>query len=441
MSDIEIESKPTPKIKEKKVKFKLKKKYTIVETFVGCGGSHIGFDREKFETVFVNDIWNIALETLKKNNPTLNENQVICQDINELCKRNLLEEFNINKSELDVIIGGVVCKGFSLAGVRNPYDMRNYLYISQLKLVEQFRPKISIIENVPAMKNMKILCRNNYAPASEKLRFTISDSIEEICNNINTVIENHKKNRGNIIAINKKINEKETSELIEKKQILLKEKNELEISRKTLETTLNKYTYSVVEDIEEKYKELGYKVYINKLKVSNYGGYTNRIRLIIVAVRNDIQKEWRWPEITHDDKDELLPNLLTVADAFELMDETINNPEFDLDNKPMKHKESTIEKFKKITCDKKDGGFSSRGTSNRLDINKPAPTLVPGHSSFQIHPTEHRSISVREGATISGFPITYNFIGSHSDRCMQIGNAIPIQLGQILAKSAKKLLD
>ena len=222
---------------------------------------------------------------------------------------------------------------------------------------------------------------------------------------------------------------------------MLIEKNTLEITRKKLENTLNKYTYSVVEDIEEKYKELGYKAYIKKLKVSNYGGFTNLIRLIIVAVRNDINKEWTWPELMNDDDDETLPNLLSVGDAFELMDDTINNPLIDLDNKPMNHKSTTIEKFKKITCDKKDSGFSSRGTSSRLDINKPAPTLVPGHSSFQIHPTEHRSISVREGGTISGFPITYKFVGSHSDRCMQIGNAIPIQLGEILAKTAKKFLD
>ena len=143
----------------------------------------------------------------------------------------------------------------------------------------------------------------------------------------------------------------------------------------------------------------------------------------------------------NSDEDKNVPDLLTVKDAFNLMDENINNPLIDPDNKPMNHKASTVEKFKKITCDKKSGGFSSRGTSNRLHLNKPAPTLVPGHSSFQIHPIEHRSISVREGATISGFPITYKFKGSHSDRCMQIGNAIPVQLGQILAKCAKKVLE
>ena len=432
------------KTKPKKLKFKIKKnkpKLTIVETFVGCGGSHIGFEREQFETIFVNDIWNTALKTLKINNPNLTDEEIICEDINTLCEKDLLSQFKIKQNDLDVLIGGVVCKGFSLAGVRNPYDDRNYLYISQLKLVEKFRPKVSIIENVPGMKNMKILCKNNYAPVSNKLKFTISDSIENICKETNENIEKHKKNRGAIIAINKKINIKSSDELLKSKNILIIEKNELEKQRKEMENKLSKYMYCVLDDIKERYDELGYKVRINKLKVSNYGGYTNRIRLIIVAVRNDIEKEWEWPKLMNCDEDEALPDLNTVKDAFNLLDDTLNDPSNDVDNRPMNHRASTVEKFKKITCEKKSEGFSSRGTSNRLSLDKPAPTLVPGHSSFQIHPVEHRSITVREGATISGFPIDYKFIGSHSDRCMQIGNAIPVQLGEILAKCARKLLE
>lgn len=415
--------------------------FSIVETFVGCGGSHIGFERENFNTIFVNDIWDTALKTLKHNNPNLKDEQVICEDINTLCNKDLLTQFNMKQNDLDVLIGGVVCKGFSLAGVRNPYDNRNYLYISQLKLVEKFRPKISIIENVPGMKNMKILCKNDYAPVSNKLKFNISDSIENICKSINENIEKHKKNRGAIIAINKKIDKESTDELLKSKDTLIIEKSKLEKERKVMEEKLSKYMYSVIDDIQERYKELGYKVTMQKLKVSNYGGFTNRIRLIIVAIRNDINKQWEWPKYMNSDDDDDLPNLKTVKDAFNLLDNTINNPETDIDNRPMNHRPSTIEKFKKITNEKKSEGFSSRGTSNRLSLDKPAPTLVPGHSSFQIHPIEHRSITVREGATITGFPIDYKFIGSHSDRCMQIGNAIPVQLGEILAKCAKKVLE
>lgn len=419
---------------------------TIVETFVGCGGSHLGFKNNNFIPIFVNDIWQTSLDTLSNNNEDLKSSQIVCKDINELCKEDLLKKYNLDKKELTLLIGGVVCKGFSLAGVRNPYDERNYLYISQLKLVEQFMPKISIIENVPGMNNMKILFKNNYAPTSIKLQpDNLSDSVIDLCKEIDTIINNHKLNRGKIIAINKKLsnttNKNEIKQIKKEKNKLEKEKNKLEKLREEYEIKLDEYKYSVIDDITEKYIELGYKVYKNKLKVSNYGGYTNRIRLIIVAVRNDIKKEWKWPIITNDDNDDNLPNLLTVKDAFDLLDDDINNIKNDKDNIPMNHKKTTIEKFKKITKDKKSDGFSSRGTSHRLDYNKPAPTLVPGHSSFQIHPEYHRSITVREGATITGFPIDYKFSGSHSDRCMQIGNAIPVHLADALAKSVIEILD
>ncbi len=40
---------------------------TIAETFVGCGGSHFGFKKAGFDAIFVNDIWDDALKTLKLN--------------------------------------------------------------------------------------------------------------------------------------------------------------------------------------------------------------------------------------------------------------------------------------------------------------------------------------------------------------------------------------
>ena len=418
--------------------------YTIIETFVGAGGSHLGFKNNNFKPIFVNDIWNDSLKTLKLNNPELSENQVICEDINELVKRDLCKEYKTKQGNLSVLIGGVVCKGFSLAGVRNPYDERNYLYISQLKLVEQFRPKISIIENVPGMRNMKILSKQNVAPISKNIQIDLNESIEELCKTIDEVIIKHKNNRGQIIAINKKSsadNNNNIQENNEKKLKLEEEKGVLESRRKELEILLDKYMYSVVDDIMERYNELGYKVYEKILMCSNYGGYTNRRRLIIVAVRNDITVEWKWPNITHSDDIETLPNCLTVKDAFNLLDYNgINMPSNDPDNVQMKHHDSTVEKFKLITTEKKTTGYSSRGSANRLSFDKPAPTLVPGHSSFQIHPIEHRSITVREGAVITGFPTNYKFVGSHSDRCVQIGNAIPFHLGNALAKSCIDLL-
>ncbi|GAA7013929.1 hypothetical protein AOH420_05190 [Helicobacter pylori] len=77
----------------------------------------------------------------------------------------------------------------------------------------------------------------------------------------------------------------------------------------------------------------------------------------------------------------------------------------------------------------------------RLKMDALSPTLVPGHSNFPLHPTEHRSITIREAATITGFPISYKFFGSHTKRCEQVGNAVPIALSSAIAKEVKRFLD
>ena len=391
--------------------------FKVAETFVGCGGSHFGFKKSGFKSVFVNDIWEDAINTLKQNDSDLKPNEVICDDIYNI-NLETLNEKNIDISNIDVFIGGVVCKGFSLAGVRNPYDERNYLYLQQLRLVGILKPKISIIENVPGMLNMKILSKNN------------DENVKILCDELNNICESQKKLRGKLIAENKKLLIDETS--IETKNKL----NDMAKLRKEKEKLLEKYKYSVVEDIEKIYNELGYNVYKKILTCSDYGCYTNRQRLFIVAVRKDLNIVWKYPEPTTK------ASRPTVKMAFDLLDyNTINNPNTDVDNRPMNHTDKSIEKFKKIQPGgKSEEGYFSRGTSSRLTFDKPAPTLVPGHSAFQIHPTQHRSITVREGATISGFNTDFKFCGSHSSRCMQIGNAIPVNMAYAIAEQCKKIL-
>ena len=398
---------------------------TVAETFVGCGGSHFGFKKSGYKSVFVNDIWSDAIQTLKQNDPNLLENEVICDDIYKI-DEDYFTARGIQPTNVDVFIGGVVCKGFSLAGIRNPYDERNYLYLQQLRLVGIMMPKISIIENVPGMLNMKILSRNN------------NEEIKALCAELNTICETHKKVRGRLIAEKKKLSSGIAVDAL--KLTIENTKKEMDVlakQRKELEAKLDDYKYSVVQHIEQIYDKLGYNVYKKVLMCSDYGCYTNRQRLFIVAVRKDLNIQWEYPEPTTKDRRP------TVKDAFELIDyKGANNPLNDVDNRPMNHSVSTVEKFKKIASGGKAvEGYFSRGTSSRLAFDKPAPTLVPGHSAFQVHPTEHRSITVREGATLTGFDTDFKFYGSHSSRCMQIGNAIPVRMAYVMAEQCKKLLQ
>ena len=119
----------------------------------------------------------------------------------------------------------------------------------------------------------------------------------------------------------------------------------------------------------------------------------------------------------------------------------------------MNHAKKTVDRFKYI----KEGGniteimhllpdelkisnFYSRGNTMRLHMDKLTPTLVPGHSNFPIHPKENRSITVREAAVITGFPMDYKFFGNHSKRCEHVGNAVPPPLAEAISSECVVLL-
>lgn len=188
---------------------------------------------------------------------------------------------------------------------------------------------------------------------------------------------------------------------------------------------------------------MGYKVYKKILNAADFGSFTKRERVIIVAIRKDIPIEYEFPKPT-------VQKHKTVKEALDLIDYSIK----DNDNVPMNHNKKTVERFSYVPEGKnivdvmeaiprelRISKFYSRGATMRLDSKKPSPTLVPGHSNFPIHPYENRSITVREAATITGFPLNYKFFGSHTKRCEQVGNAVPIHLSTAIAKSCKKLLD
>jgi len=410
-----------------------KKNLTIVETFVGCGGSHLGFSRAGFKTLFVNDVNPEMINTIKLNfELTLSDYHI--GNIQDVSKEMIIKKKKLENINVDVLCGGIVCKGFSLAGVRNPSDLRNYLYLEQLRLVKELNPKISVIENVPQFKTTKIIRETTENKlAIEKLR---------------ELYDRKKINNGQKTSQNNNI-----QELDDEYKMICQEIKEME-------NLLKNSLYSVFEHILQLYVDLGYVVYHKILTCADYGDYTHRKRLFIVAIRNDVHTqsgEFLFPKPTHKNpsiKGEL-PNWKTVEDCFKQIDENgINHPDVDIDNRPMNHSQKTIHRFSYIPkggslMDVKDTIpielqtnkiFSSRGSCKRLDDKKSCPTLVPGHSAFPVHPTKNRSITIREGACLTGFPNNYKFSGSHTKRCEQIGNAIPIHTAFHLASSIHSYL-
>lgn len=77
----------------------------------------------------------------------------------------------------------------------------------------------------------------------------------------------------------------------------------------------------------------------------------------------------------------------------------------------------------------------------RLDRKKPAPTIVPGHNALPVHPTLNRTLTIREAARIQTFPDEFEFVGPIINQCLQVGNAFPCIVGQMLGDRLRTIVN
>lgn len=117
---------------------------TVLDLFCGCGGLSLGFQKAGYQVLLGIDVWKDALVTYQKNHKNSN---TLCADLSALSAKDVENE--ISGKKIDVIIGGPPCQGFSVAGKRIVDDDRNKLYKSFVRMVEHFKPRAFVMENVP----------------------------------------------------------------------------------------------------------------------------------------------------------------------------------------------------------------------------------------------------------------------------------------------------
>ena len=128
------------------------KKFTCVDLFSGAGGLSRGFMDAGYDVVLGVDFDDAALKTFKENHGTAEAMKLDLFDHNNIdVIVEFLKERNI---ELDVLVGGPPCQGFSIAGPRDMNDKRNSLYLAMVKLAKRLQPQAIVLENVPGMLQM-----------------------------------------------------------------------------------------------------------------------------------------------------------------------------------------------------------------------------------------------------------------------------------------------
>ena len=116
---------------------------TVVSLFCGCGGLDLGFHEAGYDIVYAADNDAAAIDVYKRN-----------IDTNAFVKDVCSAEFHSDLRQLknvDVVLGGFPCQGFSKAGPKRQADERNFLYLEMKAAVALLRPKVFIAENVDGL--------------------------------------------------------------------------------------------------------------------------------------------------------------------------------------------------------------------------------------------------------------------------------------------------
>ncbi|MGE5406458.1 MAG: DNA cytosine methyltransferase [Methanosarcina sp.] len=202
-------------------------------------------------------------------------------------------------------------------------------------------------------------------------------------------------------------------------------------------------------------KRNNYNIDCQIVNAQDYGVPQRRKRLILLASRIGTIK--LMPP-THTQE-----NYVTVRDAISHLPEISDGVSYESDQLHRSRKLITLNKMRikatpeggswknwgnnlLLACHKKASGKSYRSVYGRMKWDDVAPTLTTqctGYGNGRYgHPSQDRAISLREAAILQSFPEYYDFIDPEKpfrptviER--QIGNAVPVQLGRIIAQSIK----
>lgn len=128
--------------------------FKVISMFSGAGGLDMGFHNEGFQVLWANDFNKDACDTYDlwanyhPDGTRKDESECTVVSCGDISKVDFKKEVPGKKREVDVVLGGFPCQGFSLAGPRQVDDSRNVLYRHFVEMVREKEPKILVAENV-----------------------------------------------------------------------------------------------------------------------------------------------------------------------------------------------------------------------------------------------------------------------------------------------------
>ena len=378
-----------------------------VELFAGAGGLAIGVSHAGFQPEAVIDWDQWCCDTIRENQrrgvkPVTTWPEPFQGDARTF-------DYGAIRDGVDLIAGGPPCQPFSLGGNHLGHRDDRDMFPEAVRAVRELRPRAFFFENVRG------LVRQSFARYFEYVILQLT--YPELTNRTGETRQDH-------------------------------------------QARLERYHTKGNRD------SLYYRVVFRVLNAADFGVPQRRERVIIVGFRNDLDFAWSFPKRTHS-HEALLYDQWISGDYWERHAVPKNNrprrPER-LRATIERLRDSLLQKLQKpwrtvrdaITDLPQPSNFDLNGVLNHRPnpgarsysghtgspMDEPAKTLkagdhgVPGGENMVVFPNGRiRYFTVREGARLQTFPDDYVFHGAWTECMRQLGNAVPVDLSNIIAKS------
>jgi DNA (cytosine-5)-methyltransferase 1 len=423
--------------------YKKSNKKFFIDLFAGCGGLSLGLLNAGFEGVLAIEKCDAAFSTLKENligtkssglgTPLFNwpTNEIPAKSFTT---QEFIDQHHSwiirNRGKIDLLAGGPPCQGFSMAGPRNPHDLRNELYKTQIELAKQLEPKIVLIENVAGIHST--IKANSHSELIEVAERSYADLIAQELKGIgyNTVQQGiilasdfgvpQARPRFFTLAFLDMPNTARHRNIFD--LLLIKRKTFL--AKKGLRTL---HPISISEAISD--METRGRLLVDCVDPSSRKGFRE---LAGIEPKSAFQK------LMHKNINGEKPNSMRLAN----------------------HRETTRLKFEELIANCRHGKHltldekSARGINKHmltiLDSRLPSPTLTTLPDDV-LHYSEPRILTPREYARVQSFPDWFKFIGPFTTggkarvlscpRYTQIGNAVPPLVAEIIGEALLEILE
>lgn len=399
-----------------------RKTYTFIDLFAGCGGLSEGFYRAGYKALAHVEINHWACETLRTRMKYYGYKNIDKEVIeHDITSADIIDRINeaTNGVSPDIIIGGPPCQAYSTAGrVRDgkgmATDARNYLFESYVKILEYYKPKFFVFENVTGILSAKANGKKIFPQVIEALgnEYKVIDNPDTILFNTANYGVPQLRKRIIIMGVRKDIPNLE---------------------------------------VEELYKSVKKTHYDPEMPESERGKLKR-----FVDVKQAL-----------GDLPQVLPGDDASTEAFEypcdneFLKRVGNKGLAPLrDHICRKHNDTDRERFRVMIENHWSFGEMRRARPDlehehaRVFDNSyvvqwwdlPSKTILAHihKDGFQfIHPDydQARTFTVREAARIQSFPDDFVFEGSRGEKFKQIGNAVPCLFAEALAKALRSNLD